>query len=146
MNEKEWIKLINYVDNTAARYKKKYYQKEMKEQYGGTPDWLELTNAGIDAIDKNDSFDDAKNKVKNGIDAKYRQWRYNEYYEPMSLTAKITKGSEGIEYKEFEVSDENRIQEQYRVCLICGIRLDNSQQKTCSESCKKKLKYLRKKA
>lgn len=137
MTDQEFIEVYKAIEKEAARYKKH-----------NTPDWIELTSIGFNAIKKINStlFDwcHAFRQAKLAIKNKYYKWKRREYYEPNSLTCNITKGEHGLDYEEKEIDNSKRIliygKDVSRKCLICNKKYipKHQKQKYCNSLCRQK--------
>ena len=138
VNSECWKYLLKAIEKCASRYKKI-----------NTPDWLELTEIGLSAIKENHTkmFDWCYSYLcaKKSIRQKYDKWRRDGYYEPKSMTSKITHGEFGLEYKEIEVSINNIIDQIIKYCPVCGNKITGLRKKYCSNSCRQKKYYWTKK-
>ena len=140
MKEKEYKEVINEIEKYAARFKKRYKNKDMIYQYGGSADWLELTTCGIEAIKENDTkmFDwcHMYRCAQKAIQTKRKTWHNHKYKEPIGLNDRKSEIKYGHEYKPEEYTNENIIKPIIkRFCIVCGTAIYKKNKKYCSRKC-----------
>lgn len=138
MDNKEFIKLFNFVEYISSKYKK-MYGKNLYKEYGGSPDWIELTTYLLKNVRREHTFERSKKRVLNSL----RNWRrvkeYDEYYEPESILRRNDCG----ELVPVEISDNHRIHTAYgkdisSECPVCKNRFikNGDRQVYCSRKCR----------